>query len=105
MSDVLQTAQKYRNRLNAEIAKMDDFLRFAAELTKDSAPQAYTPQADATPKTMSPEPRVEEPSRPVLDGAAANQSQATSAPEKNKRKSLFRGAFEPIESGHIKDAA
>jgi hypothetical protein len=35
MSDVLQTALNYRNRLKAEISKVEDFLRMAEEFSKD----------------------------------------------------------------------
>lgn len=34
MSDVLQLASKYRNRLKAELARVEEFLRMAEELSK-----------------------------------------------------------------------
>ena len=34
MSDVLQLATKYRSRLKAELAKVEEFLRMAEELSK-----------------------------------------------------------------------
>ena len=34
MSDVYQLATRYRNRLKAELAKVEDFLRMAEELSK-----------------------------------------------------------------------
>jgi hypothetical protein len=76
MSDVLQAAQKYHDRLYLEIRKVEDFLRLGEELTKGSAVETYTPLTSATPKTISPEPqaravapepRMEEPSRPTVD--------------------------------------
>jgi hypothetical protein len=36
MPDLLQTAVKYRNRLKAELAKVEDFLRMAEEFAKDT---------------------------------------------------------------------
>lgn len=34
MSDVLQLASKYRNRLKAELTRVEEFLRMAEELSK-----------------------------------------------------------------------
>jgi len=39
MSDVLQIAMKYRSRLAAEVAKVDDFLRMAEEFSKERDPE------------------------------------------------------------------
>lgn len=35
MSDILQIAAKYRSRLKAELARVDEFLRMAEELAKE----------------------------------------------------------------------
>jgi hypothetical protein len=107
MSDVLQTAQKYHDRLYLEIRKVEDFLRLAEELTKGSAAETYTPLTRAAPKTISPERRAEEPSRPTVDDAAAAKAEAEDAPasKRNGRASLFRGALEPFGSERVRDAA
>jgi hypothetical protein len=39
MSDVLQTAVKYRNRLRAELARLEEFLRLAEDLSRESDPE------------------------------------------------------------------
>ena len=36
MSDVFQTATKYRNRLKSELTKVEEFLRMAEEFSKES---------------------------------------------------------------------
>jgi hypothetical protein len=103
MSDVLQTAQKYRNRLKAEIAKVDDFLHIAETLLMAAASGAGTLDLDAAAKAPSPEPRAEERPRTSLGAAAAvtpeaDRSPAAPVPATKVRASLFRGSFEPIES-------
>ena len=40
MPDLLQTALKYRNRLKAELTKVEDFLRMAEEFSKETDPEA-----------------------------------------------------------------
>ncbi len=40
MSDVLQTAVKYRNRLRAELGRLEEFLRLAEDLSKEPDPEA-----------------------------------------------------------------
>jgi len=114
MSDVLQTAQKYHDRLYLEIRKVEDFLRLGEELTKGSTVESYTPLTSATPKTISPErraevvspePRTEEPSRPTVDDAATTKAEAAPASKTNGRASLFRGSFEPFGSERNKSVA
>ncbi len=56
MSDVFQTATKYRGRLKAELAKVDEFLRMAEEFSKESDPEARLAFAKTTAKAMAPEP-------------------------------------------------
>jgi len=56
MPDLLQTALKYRNRLKAELAKVEDFLRMAEEFSKDTDPEArlvLPKTAGASPSTPS----------------------------------------------------
>ena len=105
MSDVLQTAQKYHDRLYLEIRKVEDFLHLAEELTKGSAAETYTPLTRAAPKTISPERRAEEPSKPTVDNAAATKAEDAPASKRNGRASLFRGALEPFGSERVRDAA
>jgi hypothetical protein len=105
MSDVLQTAYRYHHKLKAELAKVEEFLRFGVELSKRGGADSSSQLTNATAKSTPSEDRVEQPPRPAVDRAAANESRATSAPEINERRSLFRGAFEPSESERIKDVA
>jgi hypothetical protein len=105
MSDVLQTAYKYHHKLKAELAKVEEFLRFGVELSKGGGAESYSQLTNATAKSTPSEDRTEAPPRPSVDRTAANESQTASAPEKNERKSLFRGALEPSESERIKDVA
>jgi hypothetical protein len=114
MSDVLQTAQMYHDRLYLEIRKVEDFLRLGEELTKGAAVETYTPLTSATLKQISPEPqaravapepRMEEPSRPPVDDALATKAEAAPASKTNGRASLFRSSFEPFGSEHNKDVA
>ena len=56
MSDVFQTAMKYRGRLKAEIAKVDEFLRMAEEFSKERDPEAHLASIKTTANAMPPEP-------------------------------------------------
>lgn len=105
MSDVLQNAQMYRHKLTAELAKIEEFLRFGAELSKRSESKASLPLTNPIANSTPAEVRTEKAPRPAIDQAAANQPQAVSAPGKTIRKSLFRGAFEPIESDCLQAVA
>ena len=40
MSDVLKAAEMYRSKLQSEIAKINQFLKFAQELSKMGEPEA-----------------------------------------------------------------
>lgn len=40
MSDVLQTAMNYRNRLKSELGKVEEFLRMAEEFSKGATPDS-----------------------------------------------------------------
>ena len=105
MSDVLQNARKYHHNLKAELAKIEEFLRFGEELSKRNASESYSPLSNTTVNLTPPEDRTEELPRPSADRAAADESQAPSEPEKTERKSMFRGAFGSSESERIKDVA
>lgn len=62
MSDVLSIAMKRREKLKVEIAKLDQFLKFAVQLADlESARVAESGIAIATPepRAHAPEPRVE----------------------------------------------
>ncbi len=71
MSDVFQTAMKYRNRLKAEIAQVDEFLRMAEEFSKERDPEErvkfFKPAANANPPEQ---PKIDRP-RPSGNGAPA----------------------------------
>ncbi len=70
MSDVLQVAVKHRNRLAAEVAKVDEFLRMAEEFSKERDPEErvkfFKPSATATP-----------PEKPKTDRPRASANGAT----------------------------
>ena len=55
MSDVFQTATKYRSRLKAELAKVDEFLSMAEEFSKGSEPEARLAFTKKTANAMPPE--------------------------------------------------
>ncbi len=55
MSDVFQTATKYRSRLKAELGKVEEFLRMAEEFAKESDPEARLAFAKTTTKATPPE--------------------------------------------------
>ena len=70
MSDVFQTAMKYRNRLKAEIAQVDEFLRMAEEFSKESDPEARPTFAKTTANAMPPE-------QPAIELARRTPKEAT----------------------------
>ncbi len=55
MSDVFQTATKYRSRLKAELTKVEEFLRMAEEFSKESGPEGRLSFTNTTSKAMPPE--------------------------------------------------
>lgn len=71
MSDVLQTAMKYRTRLKAELGKVEEFLRMAEEFSKspgmdtDLQLASVKPTGDGEP---SPIDRLRPPGRPAVGG-------------------------------------
>jgi hypothetical protein len=72
MSDVLQTATKYRTRLKAELAKVEGFLHMAEEFSKESDPEARLAFAKTTAKAMPAEPPALELARRTPKEAAAS---------------------------------
>ncbi len=56
MSDAVLNVMKYRGRLKAELAKVEEFLRMAEEFSKESDPEARLAFAKTTAKAMPPEP-------------------------------------------------
>ncbi len=76
MSDVLQLATKYRSRLKAELAKVDEFLRMAEELSKSGAFEGQMPSppgngnGEAQPKpAVEAAPKVEAKPKPAEEVA------------------------------------
>ena len=71
MSDVVQTAMKYRSQLATEVAKVDEFLRMAEEFSKERDPEErvkfFKPAANAKPPEQ---PKIDRP-RPSGNGEAA----------------------------------
>jgi hypothetical protein len=121
MSDVLQKAQKYHDRLKFEIGKVEDFLRLAETLMNEGAaetyapvtnplinkvtPEAYTPLTNPAPRTMPSAPRAEDLPRPAVNEAAAVKAEATPASNSNGHASIFRGSFEHFGPERHKDVA
>jgi hypothetical protein len=71
MSDVFQTATKYRTRLKAELTKVEEFLRMAEEFSKESDPDARLAFAKTTADATPPEPPTIELARRTPKEAAA----------------------------------
>ncbi len=70
MSDVFQTATKYRSRLKAELTKVEEFLRMAEEFSKESDPEASLAFTKTTAKDTPPEP-------PTIELARRTPKEAT----------------------------
>lgn len=72
MSDVLQTALSYRNRLKSELGKVEEFLRMAEEFSKGlntDARFAFTkPVEKDAAAEQSPIDRLRPPPRPAATG-------------------------------------
>ena len=97
MSDVLQTAQKYRDRLRADIAKVDDFIRLAEKLITEARPEAGTLACNATDRMQSLESRPAEQQRTSIDATPSVAAETDPAPSTKVLASLFRGPSEPYE--------
>lgn len=81
MTDVVQTAMDYRQRLLADILRVDEFLRIGEYLLRISRSAA-----GATDRAGSPE------------AAASERPQSAAAPEAPPRRALaFRGACDDSE--------
>lgn len=74
MTDVLQRASKYRSRLKAELARVEEFLRMAEELSKSGDLESRLPfsngnggaKAEARPAEARPaEVEAEAPAKPA----------------------------------------
>lgn len=90
MPDVVETAQKRRQKLQAEIAKLDDFLSYAQKLIEENG-QAVEPRsagADAHPAT-SDAPDSKSPSAPASQGPSTPTASEQGAPV-NDRSSFFQ---------------
>jgi hypothetical protein len=72
MSDVLQTAMNYRNRLKSELGRVEEFLRMAEEFSKGSNPEtrfAFTkPAGTDAAAEQSPIDRLRPTARPAAAG-------------------------------------
>lgn len=73
MTDVIKIAKTHRDRLKAEINKIDEFIAMAEELSRRGDSEAHTPlkQAAAAAATKAEEPTIEL-ARRSTNGAAAN---------------------------------
>jgi hypothetical protein len=89
MTDVLTIAMNRRDKLRAEIGRVDQFLRLAVELL-DSLPAEATAQA---PVESKPARSVEPESVREVDAVQPAKHDATAKPTPNGRESIFRGAF------------
>lgn len=90
MPDVVETAQKRRQKLQAEIAKLDDFLSYAQKLIEENgqAVEPRSPGAEARPATSD---------APDSKAASAPASQGPTRPtasedgvQVNDRSSFFQ---------------
>lgn len=70
MTDVLQNATKYRSRLKAEMARVDEFLRMAEEFSKDRNSEADLTLNKAAANTAATEP-------PAIELARRSPKEAT----------------------------
>ncbi len=75
MSDVLQTAVKYRNRLRAELARLEEFLRLAEDLSREGDPEIRLASARSGLASDKPE-AVRKPEQPGAAGHRPGQAGA-----------------------------
>lgn len=73
MSDVLQVATRYRSRLKAELAKIDEFLRMAEELARGGELEGRIPFSGGEPA------EIEGKARPAEAEAKAKPAEAKAA--------------------------
>ena len=83
MSDIVQVALKYHQQMKNKLAKVEEFLRFAEELSEASGPEDCLTLQNATAKPTPPENRTIKPSRSLADGAAATQVEPMPASRTN----------------------
>ena len=94
MSDVLKKAEMYRSKLQSELTKIDQFLKFSRELSKMGEPEASLVPVDVAAKEPTAEQKPLELTRPALKADAAARPHSESTPQLNGRASLFRVAHE-----------
>jgi len=102
MSEVLENAKNYRKRLLREIARLDEFLRMADELSAQR--QAEPGLARPVDKPVAPviaQPRIEQ---PAIDRMPESRPEPTRTPEPeekqingHRRGLAFRNAVGPAE--------
>lgn len=98
MSDVLRTAERYHSRLQAEIAKVDEFLAMAGSLMKMSKPEASEPALNLTTHVPSSELQPAEPLRTSVEVARTIAAEPEPAPATTARPSVVPVSFGPFES-------
>lgn len=72
MSDVVQNAARYRNRLRAELAKVEEFLRMAEEFSREGSSEARLDSArgnGASAPAGTPDPAAADRFRPTAKSA------------------------------------
>lgn len=98
MSDIVQIAQKYRERLRGELARVDEFLRMGEELSKIFQAESRRALPAETVKASAPELPVAEPApaaRPTEIAATERKNPTQESREPNARGLglSFRNAF------------
>lgn len=89
MPDVVQAAQRYRQKLRAEVAKLDEFLSFAEKLLKDNGEdvEPTLSGAEAKPATSNFQDDKSS-SAPVSQRASENATTASAS--KTSERSFFQ---------------
>lgn len=90
MTDVLQSATKYRSRLKAELARVEEFLRMAEEFSKTDPEEAM--QLTKTQGEAQAAPKAEAPARSdgKAEGKADVEAKAQPAAEAKTPFDRFR---------------
>jgi hypothetical protein len=92
MSDVLKAAEMYRSKLQSEITKINQFLKFAQELSKMGEPEAIRVPIDVATHAPTAEQKPLQPARPTRNADAPARPDSEPTLQLNGRASLFRGA-------------
>ena len=71
MTDVIKIAKSHRDRLKAEISKIDEFIAMAEELSRRGDSESHSPLRHAVAAGKAEEPTIEL-ARRSTNGAAAN---------------------------------